>query len=162
MQEGMEKLRISQEKTDLQIKAMQQELGGVGKSNGEFAEEYFINVFERDKTLAGMHFDEVKTNEYFKDREQEDEYDIVMLNDKNVAIIEIKYNARDADIDKVVKKAASFRHWFPEHSNHKIYLGLASMHFTEAIINQAKEKGIAIIRQRGGKVVVNDKNLVAY
>ena len=157
--------RIMKERSaeiDRKFKELHQEISGIGKSNGEFAEEYFENVFAQNKTFANMHFDEMLVNKHFNDRKREDEYDIILINNKNVAIVETKYNARATDIEKVIKKAESFRYWFPEHKKHKIYLGLASLHFTKDILDKAKENGIAIIRQKGDKTIVNDKNLKAY
>jgi hypothetical protein len=39
---------------------------------------------------------------------------------------------------------------------------LASLAFEKDTIRKAKEHGIAVIRQRGGKTIVNDENLIAY
>ncbi|MDR0437674.1 MAG: hypothetical protein LBH22_05160 [Bacteroidales bacterium] len=143
-------------------KNISKDIGGMANSNGDFAEEYFANTFKHEPVFADMHFDSLQTNVNIKKDDESDEFDIVLHNDKNIAIIEIKYKARVADIEKVIAKADSFRKWFPHYKNRNIYLGLASLSFNDAIIRKAKEKGIAIIRQRGGKTIVSDKNLKAY
>ena len=153
--------RIRQD-TERTFKKMFKEVGGISNNNGSFAEEYFIAAFEQDKNLGKIHFDDIQTNISVKDRNKEDEYDIVLYNDESIAIIEIKYKAKDLDIDNVVQKAESFRYWFPKYQKHTIYLGLAGLSFQKEVALKAKDKGIAVIRQKGDKLVVNDKYLKAY
>jgi len=141
---------------------LKKEIGGISNSNGEFAEEYFENVFCKDMSFAGMHFHEFLRRKKFDDRKRRDEFDIIMLNEKNVLIVETKYKAQESDINEIIKKAESFRYWYPEHKNHDIYFCLASLRFEDNIINRARKKGIAIAQQLGDKTVVNDKNLKAY
>jgi len=138
------------------------ELGGIANSNGEFAEEYFENIFCRDLTFAGMHFHDIIMRKKFDDRTRKDEFDMIMLNEDKALIVETKYKAKESDIDKVIKKAESFRYWYPEYAGHNVYLCLASLRFEENIINKARKKGIAIVQQLGDKTVVNDEHLKAY
>ena len=147
---------------DERFNELSKQIGGISNSNGEFAEEYFENVYCRDMTFAGMHFHEIIKRKRFEDRKRKDEFDIIMLNEKNAVIVESKYKAKESDIDKVIKKASSFRYWYPEHKNHKIYLCLASLRFEDNIIGKARKKGVAIIQQLGDKTEVNDENLIAY
>ena len=97
-----------------------------------------------------------------KSGKQDAQYDIVLYNDESIAIIEIKYKASKNDINDLIRKAGIFRDWFPEYSDYKIYLGIAGMSFLKNTVKNAEAKGIAVIRQRGGKTIVNDKNLKAY
>ena len=152
--------------TDRRINAFASELNGISKSNGDFAEEYFNSAFENDNLIfAGMHFDYMKNDINVsnpKSGKRDEQFDIVLYNDESVAIIEIKYKANKNDIYDMIRKAEAFRNWFPEYADHKIYLGLAGMSFLKNTIKDAENKGIAIIRQRGDKTIVNDKNLIAY
>ena len=159
---AVETERIRQE-TDRTFKKMFKEVGGISNNNGAFAEEYFATAFEQDKTLGKIHFDDIQTNISIKNRNnKEDEYDIVLYNDDSIAIIEIKYKAKNSNIDEVIQKAESFRRWFPEYQKKNIYLGLAGLSFQKNVLLRVKDKGIAIIRQKGDKLVVNDKYLKAY
>ena len=148
--------------TDRTFKKLFKEVGGISNNNGAFAEEYFTTAFEENKTLGKLHFDDIQTNISVKDRNEEDEYDIVLYNDESIAIIEVKYKAKEHDIDHVVQKADSFRRWFPKYKKYDIYLGLAGLSFQKETVPKAKEKGIAIIRQKGDKLIVNDKYLKPY
>jgi len=154
--------RLRRIETDKLFKEIQKEIGGISNSNGEFADEYFENVYCRDMTFAGMRFHEMIKRKRFEDRKRKDEFDIIMINEKNAIIVEAKYKAKESDIDTVIKKASSFRYWYPEHKNLNIYLCLASLRFEDNIIGKARKKGIAIIQQLGDKTEVNDENLIAY
>ena len=166
MQETDRMIKERSAETDRRIKLLQKEVSGIGESNGEFAEEYFRQVFETDadKTFAGMHFDAMETNIDVKDPkiQRQDEYDIVLYNDESIAIVETKYRGRERNIKDVIDKADSFRFWFPRYKKHKVYLALAGLSFEKDTLRKAKEHGIAIIRQKGDKTIVYDKNLKAY
>ena len=147
---------------DKQMEALRKEIGGISNSNGEFAEEYFENIYFKDRTFAGMHFHEILRRKKFDDRNRTDEFDIIMLNEQNVVIVETKYKAHESNIKDVIKKAEAFRYWFPEYNDYKIYLCLASLRFEDNIIGKARKNGIAVVQQLGDKTVVNDENLKAY
>jgi hypothetical protein len=141
--------------TDKQIKALQEELGGIGHSNGAFAEDFFYNSLEKNMNFAGVHFDSI--NDDFGGEIKlsdgtiiKDQFDIVMRNDKAIAIIEIKYKA-ESDYPKKMaeKKNKNFRLLFPYYAKYKIYLGLGSLSFNQRVIQEAKKYGIGLLKQRG-------------
>ena len=151
--------------TDRQISRLEKQIGGVTNSHGQFAEEYFVNSLRQGKkTLLGEKFDKLIKAAVVEDDKNKvkAEFDIILVNGKSVAIIEVKFRARDKDMDKVLKKVKPFRAKFPEYQKHKLYLGLASMVFDENIENKCKENGIAIIKQVGDTVVIHDENLKTF
>ena len=166
----MQELRESQEKTDRlmqenakRMKELQEQIGGMAHNQGAFAEEYFINSFKNGKTnFFGENFDEIA--QHLKNRLQgvEDEYDIVLYNHVSVAIIEVKYKAHIKDIPAVLKKAETFRILFPQYKDFKIYLGLASMSFYSELEQECIEQGIAVIKQVGDTVIINDAHLKVF
>ena len=150
--------------TDRQIRELNDKVNGISKSNGLFAEEYFFNSFSEGKrTFFGETFDEIipclKTglNEKIKD-----EYDIVFLNGKSVGIVEIKYKGRLDDIPKIISKAETFRVNYPQYKNHRIYLAFASTVFNQRLEDECSKEGIAIVKQAGNTVVINDKKLKVF
>jgi hypothetical protein len=56
----------------------------------------------------------------------------------------------------------TFRENFPYYANHQVYLGLATLAFEENVEQDCVEKGIAVIKQVGDKVIINDKHLKAF
>ena len=146
------------------IKNLSKDVGGIANSNGEFAEDYFENAFKAEPVFAGQHFSVMQKNLCVADPsiKRRDEFDIVLYNTNTIAIIEIKYKARESHVNDVIKKADAFRFWFPKYKNYKIYLGLACLSLEEKVIEKAEAKGVSIIRQCGGKTIVSDKNLKVY
>jgi len=151
------------EKNELRMKKLQETMGSWANNHGCFAEEYFFNAFdEEQQNFFGEHFDEIEKNVKPKIKGFKDEYDIVMYNDKSVAIVEVKYKAHKNDIPKVLKKAETFRMFFPSYKDCKIYLGLASMSFYDELEQECIDQGIAVIKQVGDTVVINDTNLKVF
>ena len=149
------------DKVGLQIKETNQQLGGMAYNQGRFAEEYFFNSFEKGKqNFFGEKFDDIKNN--LKGTETDDEFDIVMLNGHSIGIVEVKYKAHENDIPKVLRKVNTFRTNFPKYKSHTIYLGLATMAFYPGLEQVCKDNGIAIIKQAGDTIVINDEHLKAY
>ena len=147
--------------TDKQIKETNRQLGGMANNQGRFAEEYFFNSFEKGKrNFFGEKFDDIRKN--LKGFKTDDEFDIVMLNGQSVGIVEIKYKAHENDVREVLGKADSFRANFADYKSHTIYLGLATMAFYPELEKICKDNGIAIIKQAGDTIVINDKHLKAY
>ena len=145
-----------------QIDENNKAIGSIGNSNGEFAEEYFQNAFKKNPKLNGEAYNTVITNMNMSSKECNDEYDILLLNDKSAAIIEVKYSVRKDDVGKLLQKAENFRKFMPEYNNRKLYLGIASLSFRKITEQNIMKEGIAVIKQVGDKVVVYDKNLKVF
>jgi hypothetical protein len=154
---------IQMQDTDRRMKELQKTVGGITNNQGSFAEEYFFNSFEKGKkNFFGEKFDEIEKNLKNHWQELKDEYDIVLYNHASVAIIEVKYKAHTNDIPTVLKKAETFRILFPNYTDFKLYLGLASMSFYPELERECIENGIAVIKQVGDKVIVNDMNVKVF
>jgi len=145
------------------MKNMEGRVGAWAKNHGSFAEEYFYNSFENDETnFFGETFDDIGRNVIYSTKTQIGEFDIVLYNHTTIAIIEVKYKAHFNDIEKVLKKAKTFRELCPYYDSHKVYLGLASLCFYDELEEKCKENGIAIIKQVGDKVVICDEYLRVF
>ena len=161
-------LKKSREEFDRKMDKMREEIGGIGHSNGDVAEEYFQNAFQDNPALNGQIYDKVSFNLHTKNKKKqiEGEFDLVMLNEESAAIIEIKYHLEKGNIEKVLKKALNrvktFKALYPEYENHKLYLGIAALSFKENVENVIHKEGIAVIKQIGDKMVINSKNLKEF
>ena len=154
-------MKKSREEFDRRIEKINGTMGSWRNSFGSFAEEYFMNSFERgEKIFFGEHFDEIEKDKKYK--KSKGEYDIVLSNKKFIGIIEVKFKGRIEDIKEILKKPKSFRLDFPEYKKHKIYLGLASMSFYKKLEDECKKEGIAIVKQVGDKVVIYDERLKTF
>ena len=149
--------------TDKKINKVNEMFGSWGNNFGSFAEEYFFNSFENgQKNFFGKRFNEINKGVRSTWQGVRDEYDIVLYNDDAVAIIEVKFKAHVNDIETVLKKAETFKKVFPQYKDYKIYLGLASLSFYPELEQLCIKNGIAIIKQVGDTVVINDEHLKVF
>ena len=145
------------------MKRMDEEMGRWSNNQGCFAEEYFYNSFDYGRqNFFGEEFDVIKKNLNVFTPKLEDEYDIVLYNDDAIAIVEVKFKAHVNDIDTVLKKAETFKILYPYYKDYKIYLGLASLSFYPELEQECISEGIAIIKQVGDSVVINDEHLKVF
>jgi hypothetical protein len=157
-------LAISQAKTEKMIKELSQNIGGIGNSNGAYAEDFFFNALKKSKKMGGIKFDTIIKNMIFSKKGTHDEFDLVLINGNSVGLIETKYKATKEHLQKLInKKPESFRKLFPEYKDYKFYLGLAAMSFDNKEVEEAAhEAGVAILKQKGKSIENEDKNLKIY
>ena len=160
MKQSREEFDRRQVVLDEKLKILTEQVTGVSKSNGLFAEDYFFNSFKKDDiNFFGERFDKVVRG---RGTVVEDEYDFVLINGKTAGIVEVKYKARRDDIQKALKKVNTFRINFPEYKNHKIYLAIAALTINKTLELECNKQGIAVIKQVGDKVIVYDKHLKVF
>jgi len=157
-------LREQNAETNKKIKELSKNFGGIGNSNGEMAEEYFYSAFKADKFFANERFYKVRRNQIFRKEEIKAEFDIVLLNGKSAALIEVKYNAKpdNVSIEKIISKIKYFKILYPECEKFNIYLGVAAMSFNEGLEAELHQAGIATIRPVGKKMVKFDKDVKVF
>jgi hypothetical protein len=157
------RMKESNDNYERRMKKMEETMGNWSNNHGSFAEEYFFNSFENgQQDFFVEHFNEIRKKINPKEKNLEDEYDIVMYNDSSVAIVEAKFKAHKNDISQVLKKAETFRILCPSYKDFKIYLGLASLSFYPELEEECTRQGIAVIKQVGDSVVINDTNLKVF
>jgi hypothetical protein len=173
LMQSFKELRESQAETTMQIKELQAEVrrvnsvvNGVAASNGKVAEDTIFNVFEQDKTFAGIEFEAVHRNlQGNTDFETSTEFDIILEKNsgKNIiAIIETKYRVKEKDVMELEKKLKAFRVLFPKYSDYTIILGIGGMGFNKDALELAKKKGIGVIKVIGDKVEYHTKGIKKY
>jgi hypothetical protein len=152
------------EKLRKSIEAMQKEIGGISNSNGDVAESYFISCFDKSMQFAGQKYDELASNvrKKIKAFNLQGEYDLVLYNCTSVVIIEIKYKARKEDVEPLLKKTPIFKQLYPQYENYNLYLGLAGLHVNVTAEKEAIKQGIAVIKQMGENMVINDAHLKVF
>jgi len=151
------------ERTDASLERIGIRLGNIAENNGSNAEDYFFNSLEAKPELGGIGYDTILKKFMPKSKRGIGEFDIVMINGENIALIECKYKAHLSDVDKLItKQVESFKKLFPIYAQHKFYLGIASFSFYPELENYAKENGVAILKQKGDVVEIEADNLKAY
>ena len=172
---GFARIEAQQEKRNKELAKLEKfinevskNVDGMNKSAGMIAEEQVLDYLTRTMTFGKNHFDAIQQNVHSKrvingGEKIEAEYDVLMINDVSVCIIETKSRARKEDIkDLVENKAAKFKKLLPIFAEHKLYIGIAAMSFEEGAKKEAKNLGIGILKPKGDFVEVYDDYLKIY
>ena len=159
--EQMKKTDEQMKRTDEKLDKVSKLVGSLANNQGDVAEEYFINSLFSKPEILGIKFDKVLPNLSTRKDNTEDEYDIVLINGKSVAIVEVKYKVHENDIKKLDKKIKTFRELFPEYSHLKLYAGIAGFKVYHDAKEYAKEKGYFVLQRKGDVIETYAPNLKA-
>ena len=137
-------------KTDAQLTKMMKLYGGIGKNLGHVAEEFFYNSLRAKPVLNGIHYDIIDKNITRSTSQTEREFDILLINGCEVAIIEVKHRAHPNDVDKLLKTLApDFRVLFPHYRDYRVHLALAAFSIDEDVKNYALCSGVTVLQRKG-------------
>jgi hypothetical protein len=114
------------------------------------AKAYFFNSLTVDPRLGDIEFDSVTPNLRFSYKGGHNEFDIVMVNGRSVALIEVQRKAHVSDLTQVAAQVERYRRWRPEHRDYDIYCGLAAFSVPQDVHDEALEKGLFVLQRNGG------------
>ena len=154
----------SKNEFDRRAKKLDEQIGGISNSQGMFAEDFFFNSLDNsDKKLFGEQFDSCHNHKFHdKKKHKKGQFDVVLVNGKTMALIEVKFKARKKNIHELIDKVADFKEYFPLYQSHQLYLGIAAMTFEDDVEKESLEHGIAIFKQIGETVEIYDQNLKVF
>jgi len=148
--EQMKKTDEQMKETDETIKKLSRLIGGIGNNQGDVAEEFFYNSLSHKPSLGGIDYDFIYKNITKRQNNIEDEYDMLLVNGKDVAIIETKYKAHSNDLDRLInKKYTNFKKLYPEYKDYKHHLGLASFNINDDLKQKALDESVMILQRKG-------------
>ncbi len=154
--------RILKEKSlesEKRWKEIQEELGGIGKSNGAIAEDFFYSALEKSMSVAKLNFDYIDRNFNRKRNQIQAEYDIILYNDYKVLIVEVKYNFKKKYLLEFYQSLKKFKSLFPEYKDYKLFGAIAAMTFEKEVLDEAKDFGFFILTQNNQDVkILNDND----
>ena len=137
-------------KTDVKLDKLAKMYGGVANNQGDVTEEFFFNSLKANPVLNGIHFDYLERNVLVSHKNLQDEFDILMVNGKDVFIIEVKYKAHEKDLTRLIeKKAQHFKELMPLYQDFRQHLGLAGFHINEELKVHAIEQGVTVLQRKG-------------
>lgn len=146
----LEKLEKFLDKETKDTQKLKEMIFGIGKSQGVVAEEFFINSIKPTQELGGIAYDLMITNTKRNTKKIEAEYDIVLINGKEIAIIEVKYNAHLNDLDKFLNEQyPKFKKLYPEYKDYKHHLGFASFHVHDDFKKEALKNNVMVLQRKG-------------
>ena len=124
-------------------------LGNIGQNQGAVAEEFFFNSLEAKPVLGGVRYDEVIDNVKGFNGKLRGEYDVVMVNGKSVALVEVKYAVHPDDIAKTIKGISSYKTVFPHHKDFDVYGAIAGFKISKEVAESAKAQGLIVLTRVG-------------
>ncbi|MEA3228768.1 MAG: hypothetical protein U9P38_06835 [Campylobacterota bacterium] len=149
------RLEASQEKSDRRLDKVAKLVGNISNNQGDIAEEFFYNSLASNPTLAGINYDFADKNVTRHRQGVQDEYDILLINGKDIAILEVKYKAHSTDIEKLThKKYENFKKLYPEYKNYNHHLGLASFYISEDVKEEASKNSVILLQRKGDLIEV--------
>lgn len=116
---------------------------------------FFFNSLQAKPVLGGVRYDDVFLNVHSFNGKLQNEYDVVMVNSKSVALIEVKYAVHPDDIDKTIKGIANYRTLFPQHKDFDIYGAIAGFKIGKDVEESAKQQGLMVLKRVGDVMEVD-------
>ncbi len=100
--------------------------------------------------LGGVRFDFIDRNITRSHAGIEDEFDLLLVNGREVFVVEVKHKAHEKDLERLLaEKAPNLRRLFPEYSGHRQRLALATFHIHDDLKKSALERGVTVLQRRG-------------
>ena len=130
-------------------------VGNIGQNQGAVAEEFFFNSLQAKPMLGGVQYDEVIDNLKGYSGKLRGEYDVVMVNGKSVALIEVKYVVHPDDITKTIKGIENYRTFFPQHKDFDVYGAIAGFKIPDEVGEAAKQQGLMVLKRVGDAMEVD-------
>ena len=170
LKEAQEKTDAQLAKTDAQLAKTDEKLkkigvltGNISNNQGAVVEEFFYNSLEKTKKLGDLKFDFIATNIKNRNKEIEDEFDIVAYNGDSILLIETKYKFHPEDVKKIKdKKIPNFKKLFPMYKDYKIYGAVAGFNIPKESIKRAKGDKLFVLKRVGEIAKVDFSQVKAY
>lgn len=153
-------LRNLFKKVDERLDKVAKQLGGVTNNQGDVAEEYFINSLKDKLKIGKIDFDYLIPNYIVEGKNIDDEFDILLVNGKSVAIVEVKYKVHPNDVAKLSKKIKNLKK-LPQYKDYEVYAGVAGFKIPKDVINLALKNGYFVLQRKGDVIQTFDKGLKA-
>lgn len=163
LQQSQAKTDAQLAKTDEKLRETNRILSNIGIKLGSVAEEFFFYALNEKKILGKVRFDEVRHGVFSKTRKLEDEFDIVLFNGNTVGLVEVKHKVHPNDIEVLkTRKLSNFKSLFPDYADSRFILAIAGMSIPAETARLAREEGIAVLRQRGDLLEIEDDQIRMY
>ena len=130
--------------TDLRIKELGKQIGGLGNKFGKYNEGLFmpslISIIENNFKCHAH-----SVNYIFNDNGNSLEIDLLGISDNYIFIIEIKSNLKEYDLDQLKKTIENFKKYALEYKEKKIIGAVAATEYNSQIKNRVIENGYYFI-----------------
>ena len=117
--------------------------------------EFFFNSLQAKPVLGGVRYDDVFSNVRNISGKLRSAYDVVIVNGKSVALIEVKYAVHPEDIAKTLLGINNYRTFFPQYWDFDIYGEIAGFKIAQDVTHLIIEQGLMVIKRAGDVMEVD-------
>jgi hypothetical protein len=142
--------------TDRKVKEVSQAIGRLGNRLGEFVEEMVrpavVGLFQE----RGIAVHEVHRRTFAERDGDAMEVDLLVVNDTDVVVIEVKSELTVADVNEHLERLARFKKLFPHYRAFKVMGAVAAMVTPDDTARYAYRKGLFVLGQSGDTVTIRN------
>ncbi len=149
LKEDSKALRLAQQQTEREIKATNASIGRLGNRLGEFVEEAVRPSAVRLFRERGLDVHEVQQNVSAKREGEGIEIDLLVINDKEMVVIECKSNLGLDDVNDHLDRLEKIKRLMPRYKDYRISGAVAGMVIADNVATYAIRKGLYVIGQNG-------------
>ena len=142
------------QETDRQIKQVNQQIGKLGNRLGEFVEWQVRPSAVRLFQDRGIDVHELYTDASVKRLEGGLEIDLLVVNDSEVVLVEVKSKLTQRDVDEHLERLEKFKRLMPRYQKMKAFGAVAAMVVTDEVANYAYSQGLFVLTQSGDNMVI--------
>ena len=153
-QETERLLKEKSQETDRQIKQVNQQIGKLGNRLGEFVEWQVRPSAVRLFQDRGIDVHELYTDASVKRLEGGLEIDLLVVNDSEVVLVEVKSKLTQRDVDEHLERLEKFKRLMPRYQKMKAFGAVAAMVVTDEVANYAYSQGLFVLTQSGDNMVI--------
>lgn len=140
--------------TDRKIQAVNRQIGKLGNRLGEFVEWQIRPAAVRLFQERGIEVHELYT-EVSVQRENEGlEIDLLVVNDTEAILIEVKSKLSQKDVDEHLERLAKFKQFMPRYREVKALGAVAAMIVPQDVARYAYRQGLFVLAQSGESVII--------
>ncbi|MEB3227022.1 MAG: DUF3782 domain-containing protein [Synechocystis sp.] len=153
-QETDRRLKEQNEETDRQIKRMSKEVGKLSNRLGEFVEWQVRPAAVRLFQERGIDVHEFHPNVSVKRENGGLEIDLLVVNDTDAILIEVKSKLTQRDVDDHLVRLQKFKQFMPRYRDVNALGAVGGMVISDEVAEYAYDKGLFVLAQSGDGVVI--------
>lgn len=156
-QETDRRFRETEKLLKQQNQQLNEQLGKLGNRLGEFAEWQVKPAAVRLFQERGIDVHEVHPGAYARRNGDEIEIDLLVINDHEAVLIEVKSKLTQLDVDEHLERLAKFKKLMPRYADVKALGAVAGMVMPEDVARYAYRRGLFVLAQSGDNIeILND------
>ncbi|MDH6059911.1 hypothetical protein NWP17_05580 [Chrysosporum bergii ANA360D] len=147
-------LKEQSQKTDRQIQRVSQDIGKLGNRLGEFVEWQVrpaaVQLFQQ----RGIDVHEIQAGVSVKRNGEGLEIDLLVINDTEAVLIEVKSKLTQPDVDKHLERLDKFKRLVPRYQDVRAMAAVAAMVVPDEVRDYAYSQGLFVLAQSGDNLVI--------